>query len=108
MTDIEVTFGMAKLLRHFLHQRDICQPVTYMSANVREGIGAATFYPNVTRLETEGWVTAEWEGSDGDDDRPSRRFYYLTVTGAALAQAAVERYRPGLWRLIGVTRRMTW
>lgn len=93
-SDIKVTRSMIKLLRHLLHQRNLCKPVTYLSANAAEGIGSGSFYPHIRRLEVEGWVEADWEEVDAGLNRPPRRFYYLTVTGAALAQAAVERHDP--------------
>lgn len=91
--DIRVTRSMAKLLRHLLNMYSVKQPVSYMTANSVAHVSSGTFYPNMERLRHEGWVTVEW-ASLPDGNNPPRLFFSLTVEGAALAKAALERHHP--------------
>lgn len=46
------------------------------------GVGPATLYPILIRLERAGWITGEFEDIDEQaEGRPARRFYLLTDYG---------------------------
>ena len=91
-SDIKMTRSMARLLHHLLLMKRSSQPVSFMTANTWESIGSAAFYPNILRLEYEGWVQHEWEELPDGENRPPRCFYTLTVEGERQAKAAVTRY----------------
>ena len=56
------------------------------------GLPPGTIYPILARLEHLGWLTSRWEDVDPHRaGRPRRRYYHLTATGAAEADAAVRR-----------------
>jgi DNA-binding PadR family transcriptional regulator len=49
-----------------------------------------TIYPILARLEKAGWVSSAWEERDPSElERPRRRLYTLTGTGAHAARAAL-------------------
>jgi DNA-binding PadR family transcriptional regulator len=98
---------MALLLRHFLVRRSAGVPVSYMSANSQCGMGSASFYPRIVRLEFEGWVRAFDETVPKGENRPPRRLYELTPTGAEKAREALAAYSslPTVWdKLFGRRR----
>jgi DNA-binding PadR family transcriptional regulator len=102
---LTVTRRVARLLRHFLEHYDIIDgPVTGSGASLH-GIGVSTFYVTVAKLEAMQWVRSEWEELPTHEDRPRRRFYFLTKDGAGHARAALSMYdnRPPLWKRL--TRR---
>ena len=50
---------------------------------------SGTVYPMLSRMETAGWVRAEWEDVDPSEaGRPRRRFYFLTGAGQRAANTA--------------------
>ena len=51
-------------------------------ANVKSG----TLYPLLIRLETQGYLEAEWQ-QPAEGGRPPRHAYRLTATGVQLARA---------------------
>ncbi len=58
------------------------------------GLLPGTAYPILMRLENEGWVTSWWEDiSPEAEGRPRRRYYRMTVNGAAQAAAAIAAAR---------------
>jgi DNA-binding PadR family transcriptional regulator len=61
------------------------------------GLASGTVYPILRRLEESGLLRSRWEAVQAarDDQRPPRRYYQVTGSGAAMAREAVERY-PGL------------
>jgi PadR family transcriptional regulator len=51
---------------------------------------SGTVHPILARLEGLGWLDSGWEDIDPSQaGRPRRRFYRLTATGAAQAEAAL-------------------
>lgn len=54
-----------------------------------------TVYGVLDRLEDGGWVTGAWEDQPADANRPRRRRYRLTNTGADRARALLLERRPG-------------
>jgi PadR family transcriptional regulator len=49
-----------------------------------------TIYPILARLEKAGWISSTWEARDPTElERPRRRLYTLTGTGAQKARAAL-------------------
>ncbi|MFF5808235.1 PadR family transcriptional regulator [Streptomyces sp. NPDC012746] len=52
-------------------------------------LGSGTVYPILDRLSELGWITSATEETP-HPGRPPRRFYELTATGRALAQAAID------------------
>jgi DNA-binding PadR family transcriptional regulator len=49
-----------------------------------------TLYPLLVRFEVAGWLKSEWEDVDPKEvGRPRKRFYWLTPTGRARANAAL-------------------
>ena len=62
------------------------------------GIGSATIYAALTRLERAGLLAASWETIDSADaGRPRRRLYTLTADGARAGTRAVKEYKPRAW-----------
>ncbi|MFC3738866.1 PadR family transcriptional regulator [Paractinoplanes deccanensis] len=53
-----------------------------------------TIYGVLDRLEDAGWVASRWEDQSEDSNRPRRRLYRLTPTGAAEARTLVTQRRP--------------
>ncbi|MFZ1155374.1 MAG: helix-turn-helix transcriptional regulator [Solirubrobacteraceae bacterium] len=59
------------------------------------GIGSATIYAALTRMERVGLLDASWEAeSPSDLGRPQRRLYKLTAAGAKVGHEALASYRP--------------
>ncbi|HEX9964390.1 MAG TPA: PadR family transcriptional regulator [Allosphingosinicella sp.] len=53
------------------------------------GIKSGTLYPLLIRLESQGWLEAEWQ-QPGAAGRPPRHAYRLTAAGQRLALAGAE------------------
>jgi len=52
-----------------------------------------TVYGVLDRLEDAGWITGRWEEQHPESNKPRRRFYELTPTGVAAAQALLAARR---------------
>jgi len=63
----------------------ITQKIQVLSKDVLT-INYGSLYPALHRLETRGWITAEWRASDSN-----RRARYYTLTSAGRKQLVVER-----------------
>ena len=64
------------------------------------GLKSGTLYPILLRLEAAGWLRSEWEVSEAADlKRPRRRFYWITVKGAAQAREAAQQHITAFGRL---------
>jgi PadR family transcriptional regulator PadR len=63
-----------------------------MKATKRSG---PTVYGVVDRLEDVGWITGRWEEQNPEPNKPRRRLYRLTPTGAAAARDLLAKRRPG-------------
>jgi len=65
------------------------------------GVKSGTLYPLLIRLETQGYLEAEWQQPVASD-RPPRHAYRLTAQGQRLARAetaAPDRVAPAAgWR----------
>ncbi len=59
-------------------------------------LGSGTVVQILFRLERWGWVVSEWEdlGEARDHQRPRRKFYRLTGTGARRARQLLESTLP--------------
>jgi len=58
-----------------------------------------TVYGILDRLEDAGWVAGRWEEEHPEPGTPRRRFYRLTVDGAAGARRILAERRPsGEWQ----------
>lgn len=67
-----------------------------MKATKRSG---PTVYGVLDRLEDEmGWIEGRWEQQRPDQSGPRKRFYTLTPTGVAGAQAILRQRRPDALR----------
>lgn len=66
------------------------------------GLPSGTVYPILRRLDAEGVVRSRWEPTEAarKAQRPPRRCYALTTSGAALAREAATRLRPATARLV--------
>src|SRR5258708_1496623 len=53
-----------------------------------------TVYGVIDRLEDAGWVTGRWEEQPPEVNRPRRRLYRLTPTGAAAVRELLAARRP--------------
>jgi PadR family transcriptional regulator, regulatory protein PadR len=60
----------------------------------RAHLSGATTYRMFDRLEDAGWITGEWDTSDLDPAKPTRRYYTLTPTGVAEARALLAERMP--------------
>ncbi len=58
------------------------------------GLPSGTVYPILRRLEDAGAVRSRWEPVEiaREAQRPPRRYYELTGTGAGTLRAALERF----------------
>jgi transcriptional regulator len=68
-----------------MHGWAIAQRLQAVSEDVLR-IGQGTIYPALRRLESEGWVTAQWRVSDA-----GRRARYYSLTASGRKQLARER-----------------
>jgi DNA-binding PadR family transcriptional regulator len=51
-------------------------------------VGSGTLYPLLARLESAGWLIANWEMIDPHEaGRPRRRYYKFTAVGVRRARA---------------------
>ncbi|MGH3718939.1 MAG: PadR family transcriptional regulator [Pseudonocardiaceae bacterium] len=66
-----------------------------MKAAARSG---PTVYGVLDRLEDADWITGRWEDHHPQPNKPRRRFYRLTPTGAVSAVRLVTARRPGTRR----------
>ena len=66
------------------------------------GLPSGTVYPALRRLEGEGLIGSHWEHGfvAGDEKRPRRKYYELTVEGRTALEASQRRY-PLLAKLAG-------
>ncbi|MGH9408366.1 MAG: PadR family transcriptional regulator [Vicinamibacterales bacterium] len=60
----------------------------------RTGLQTGTVYPALRRLETLGFVRSSWESEKTArrEQRPPRRYYELTASGADALEAAIARF----------------
>ena len=60
------------------------------------GLPSGTVYPILRRLDGDGVVRSHWEKEAvaRREQRPPRRCYELTASGAVFAREAIDRLRP--------------
>ena len=60
----------------------------------RTGLKTGTVYPALRRLESLGYVRSNWESEKiaRREQRPARRYYEITKTGAAALDDARKRF----------------
>jgi DNA-binding PadR family transcriptional regulator len=71
------------------------------------GLPSGTVYPALRRMETEGWISSQWEPDHkaSADQRPARKYYRITRSGSEVLEASQQRY-PLLGKLsAGKTKR---
>ena len=71
------------------------------------GLPSGTVYPALRRMESEGWISSEWEPESKSlaAQRPARKYYRITASGLEVLEASQQRY-PLLGKLAtGKTRR---
>ena len=66
------------------------------------GLQSGTVYPVLRRLEDAGMLKSKWERVERAraEQRPPRRIYTITGSGAVALQEALARH-PGVTRLLG-------
>lgn len=72
----------------------------------RSGVRSGVMYPILHRLLDEGWLTDGWEDQESPGrKRPPRRYYELTPTGRAEADALLREalHDPRFATLLGGT-----
>lgn len=67
---------MARAPRHWHHGYELTKVL---------GIKSGTLYPLLMRLQSQGYLEAEWRDADGPG-RPARHAYRLTADGLQVAQ----------------------
>jgi DNA-binding PadR family transcriptional regulator len=65
-----------------------------MKAVARSG---PTVYGVLDRLEDANWITSRWEDHNPQPNKPRRRFYRLTPTGAVSAVRLLAARRSDTW-----------
>jgi len=73
------------LVRGKMHGYGIANMLKVASQDVLE-VGESSLYPALQRLLLNGWVKAEWGGSENN-----RRARYYTLTAAGRKQLSAER-----------------
>ena len=60
------------------------------------GLPSGTVYPALRRFESAGLIRSRWESKDKAfaQDRPARRYYFLTEDGQEMVKKAIDRYPP--------------
>ncbi|MGH3832010.1 MAG: PadR family transcriptional regulator [Pseudonocardiaceae bacterium] len=79
------------LLEAFDNDRRELHGWAIMKAAARSG---PTVYGVLDRLEDAGWITGRWEDHHPQLNKPRRRFYRLTPTGAISAVRLLTARRP--------------
>jgi len=83
-----LTHASLKVLRAFLDSPAV--KLSGADIHKQSGVFTGTLYPLLLRFEGAGWLTSEWEDIDPKEaGRPRKRFYRLTPTGLARANAAL-------------------
>src|SRR6476469_261060 len=81
-----------------LHGYGIADRLKVISQDVLQ-VGESSLYPELQRLLLQGWVKAEWGGSEDN-----RRARYYTLTAAGRKQ--LESERAEFQRLVGAIQRV--
>jgi PadR family transcriptional regulator, regulatory protein PadR len=88
-----LTHASLKVLRAFLDGPSV--KLSGAEIHKQSGVFTGTLYPLLLRFEAAGWMKSEWEDIDPREvGRPRKRFYWLTPTGLAHANAALASVSP--------------
>lgn len=70
------------------------------------GLPSGTVYPALRRMETDGLISSQWEPEKRAlaEQRPARKYYRITRTGAEVLEQSQKRY-PLLSKLVVKPRR---
>lgn len=70
------------------------------------GLPSGTVYPALRRMEAEGLISSQWESEKKAmaEQRPVRKYYRITRSGAETLEQSQKRY-PLLARLLAKPRR---
>jgi PadR family transcriptional regulator PadR len=79
------------LLEAFDNDKQELHGWAIMKAVARSG---PTVYGVLDRLEDADWITGRWEDHNPQPNKPRRRFYWLTPTGAVSAVRLLTARRP--------------
>ena len=77
------------LAREPLHGWGIAKRIQLLS-NDELSVGQGSLYPALHRLETQGWITAQWKDSDLGR---SAKFYSLTRDGRQQLERELETWK---------------
>ena len=77
------------LTREPLHGWGIAKRIQVLS-NDELSVGQGSLYPALHRLETQGWITAQWKDSDLGR---SAKFYSLTRDGRQQLERELETWK---------------
>lgn len=95
---MRMTFETLKVLNIFLE--NLNEPQYGLEITKATGVQAGTLYPILERLETNEWLSSEWENIDPvREGRRARRYYTITDLGrreALKAQRAVMQPKLGV------------
>lgn len=96
-TRIRLTFSTATVL--YALSRGIRYGFDIIDATALQ---SGTVYPVLRRLEESGMVRSQWEPAHAarDAQRPPRRYYELTGSGAEAVRDALDRF-PALRHAVG-------
>src|SRR5258708_26129225 len=90
--DLKLSPAGLRLVRYFCDDPSRQWSGTELSK--KTGLGSSTLYPLLAKLETAGWLTANWEQIDPrEQGRPRRRYYRLTAVGARGARKALADFQ---------------
>jgi PadR family transcriptional regulator PadR len=77
------------LTREPLHGWGIAKRIQVLS-DEELSVGQGSLYPALYRLETQGWITAQWKDSDAGR---SAKFYSLTRDGRQQLERELETWK---------------
>jgi PadR family transcriptional regulator len=90
---LKITDNVVAVFNQMLHPAG--KPWYGLELAEATGIGTATIYQVLTRLERAKCVEGYWESTAAHAlGRPQRRLYTLTADGAEVGREAIENYRP--------------
>ena len=67
----------------------IAKRIVQISGNVLQ-VQQGSLYPALHRLETQGWIKAEWKGSENNR---RAKFYALTASGRKRLKAELDNWQ---------------
>ncbi|MGS2616017.1 PadR family transcriptional regulator [Micromonospora sp. LZ34] len=89
---MRITIPVARVLAALLAEPDAERYGLDLMAMTE--LPSGTLYPVLHRLQSAGWLTAEWESVDPSTvGRPARRYYRLTAEGAVAARRTLAELR---------------